>query len=185
MTAAPAAPAPVTPPEFSRPQSLDRIGDNTRPVVIEAAEAERRALAARFGLGAVEALSATCTLRRDATGITVAGMVHARVVQLCVVTGDALPVALDAPLTLRFVPEGVRADDDIELSQDALDVIPFSGGAIELGEAVAETMALALDPFPRGPRADEALRAAGVLQEGEAGPFGALAALRDSLSGER
>ena len=33
--------------------------------------------------------------------------------------------------------------------------------AIELGEAVAETLALALDPFPRSPSAEAALREAG------------------------
>ena len=37
---------------------------------------------------------------------------------------------------------------------------------LTLGEAVAET--LALDPFPRSPAAEEALRQAGVLQEEEA-----------------
>ena len=50
-------------------------------------------------------------------------------------------------------------------------------GAIDLGEVAAETMALALAPFPRGPGADAALKQAGVLSEGEAGPFGALAGL--------
>ena len=43
-------------------------------------------------------------------------------------------------------------------------------------------MALALDPFPRAPGAEEALRAAGVIGEGEAGPFGALAGLKAKLN---
>jgi hypothetical protein len=42
-------------------------------------------------------------------------------------------------------------------------------------------MALALDPFPRAPDADDVLKAAGVLSEGEAGPFAALRALKDRL----
>ncbi|MFM9828686.1 MAG: YceD family protein [Sphingomonas sp.] len=176
----------MTPPEFSRPQPLDRIGDSARPVTIDANEAERRALADRFGLRAVEALSATCGLHRDAQGVTVTGMVQAQVVQTCVVTGDAIPVSIEAPLALRFVADDstATAPEEIELSEDALDVIPFTGSAIDLGDAAAETMALALDSFPRGPRADDALRKAGVLKEGEAGPFGALAGLRDALAGK-
>ena len=42
-------------------------------------------------------------------------------------------------------------------------------------------MALALDPYPRAPGAEAVLRAAGVVSEEEAGPFGALAALRGRL----
>ncbi len=177
----------MTAPEFSRPQPLDRIGDSARSVTIEATEAECRALAERFGLRSVGALSATCALHRDAQGVAVTGVVHARVVQHCVVTGDEVAAMIDEPLALRFVASDAAHDaaaEEIELSPDALDVISFSGGAIDLGEAVAETMALALDPFPRGARADEELRKAGVLKEEEAGPFGALAGLRAMLSGD-
>ena len=65
-----------------------------------------------------------------------------------------------------------------------LDVIKLDGGkagSVDLGEAAAETMALALDPYPRAPEAPNVLREAGVLSEEEAGPFGALAGLRDKL----
>ena len=48
---------------------------------------------------------------------------------------------------------------------------------IDLGEAAAETVALALDPFPRSPRAADVLRDAGVISEEEAKPKGALAGL--------
>ena len=56
----------------------------------------------------------------------------------------------------------------------------YTGGAIDLGEAAAETLALVLDPFPRSPGAQAALREAGVLNEEEAGPFAALAKLKQS-----
>ena len=52
------------------------------------------------------------------------------------------------------------------------------------GTDPAETMAMALDPYPRSPAAAEALAAAGVKREDEAGAFGALAALRDRLAKE-
>ena len=45
-----------------------------------------------------------------------------------------------------------------------------------MGFAFAD--ALALDPYPCGPNADDALKAAGVLSEEQAGPFAALAKLK-------
>ena len=62
-----------------------------------------------------------------------------------------------------------------------LDVVFYDGAAIDLGEAVAETLVLSLDPYPRAPGAGETLKAAGVKSEEEAGPFGALVGLRDKL----
>jgi hypothetical protein len=55
-----------------------------------------------------------------------------------------------------------------------------NGRAIDLGEAVAQTLGLSINPYPRSSEADIALKAAGVKDEGEheAGPFAALAALR-------
>ena len=51
-------------------------------------------------------------------------------------------------------------------------------------EAVAETLSLNLDPYPRAPEADAVLRAAGVRREGgeeKENPFAALAGLKDKL----
>ena len=48
-----------------------------------------------------------------------------------------------------------------------------------MGEAVAETMALAMEPFPRAPDADAYLKEAGVLSEEQASPFAALLGLKD------
>jgi hypothetical protein len=82
-------------------------------------------------------------------------------------------------VSVRFVDESADTGegDEIELDADSLDTIPYEGGAIDLGEAAAETMALALDPFPRGPNAAAVLREAGVISEEEAKPLGALAGL--------
>ena len=53
------------------------------------------------------------------------------------------------------------------------------GETVDLGEALAEQLALALDPYPRAPTADTRIKEIGILSEEEAGPFGALAALKD------
>jgi len=57
-------------------------------------------------------------------------------------------------------------------------VVFYDGSAIDLGGAIADTMALSLDPYPRSASADAALREAGVLTEEQASPFAALAALK-------
>ncbi|CAN5385260.1 hypothetical protein BH09PSE4_BH09PSE4_05200 [soil metagenome] len=169
-------------PEFSRPERLDAIGAGERDVTIAADSGERAALAARFGLVAIERLEARFGLRKDAAGIRARGRLSAALTQACVVTEDSIPVTLDEDFDLRFIPEPDAPDDDeIELSEDSCDVVFFTGGAIDLGEAAAETMALALDPFPRGPRAAEVLAEAGVVAEEDAKPIGALAGLKDML----
>lgn len=168
-------------PEFSRPERVDAIGEREREVAIEADATERAALAERFGLIAVDTLSADLTLRREATGIVVRGRVRGRVRQACVVTDEPVDTEIDEPIALRFVAAGESGEEEIELGAEDLDTVPLEGGAIDLGEAAAETMALALDPFPRAPGAEAALHAAGVLSEEEVRPANAFAALKTAL----
>ena len=115
--------------------------------------------------------------------MTVSGRITAAVTQACVVTGAPVEVQLEEPFVLRFRPRPTagRSDEEIELGENELDVSFYEGGAIDLGEAAAETLALTLDPYPRSSEAAAALKEAGVKSEEEAGPFGALAALRDKL----
>ena len=109
----------------------------------------------------------------------------ANAVQACVASGEDVPEKIDQPFVLRFVPEAEAgidsADEEIELGEAALDEVGYSGSAVDLGEAVAQTLALALNPYPRAPNAEEALRAAGVKIEGEEEKLGAFAALKDLL----
>ena len=168
-------------PEFSRPIRLDAIGSGEHAEAVAADDAERAALAKRFDLLALDRLEATLTLRTEAAGVRVRGRVAADVAQPCGATGEPVPARIDEPVDLLFVAPGSDAGDEVELAEQDCDVVVHDGAAIDLGEAAAETMALALDPFPRSPEADTALKAAGVLGEGEAGPFGGLAALRDAL----
>ncbi len=51
------------------------------------------------------------------------------------------------------------------------------GQAVDLGEAIAQTLGLAINPFPRAPNADEVLKAAGVMQAEDASPFARLKGL--------
>ncbi|MAY95783.1 MAG: hypothetical protein CMH84_04490 [Nocardioides sp.] len=174
-------------PEFSRPCRLDRIGAGESVQAVEATAEERAALAQRFGLLALDRLEAEFHLRREGEGVAANGQLRATATQPCVVTGDPVPARIDEAFELHFLPETADGEPDaeIELSESECDTMFFTGGAIDLGEAAAETMALALDPYPRSEGAPAALKEAGILSEEEAGPVGALAAaLKDKLSGK-
>lgn len=171
-------------PEFSRLRRLDTIGQGDARESITATAAERAALAMRFGLLSVEALSADYTLHREAAGIVATGHVSARVTQACVATDEPVAESIEEDFAIRFVAGVATAGGEIDLDADALDTMFFDGGAVDLGEAAAETMALALDPFPRSPDAEAVLKAAGVKAEEELAaeaPKGALAGLKDLL----
>lgn len=164
-------------PEFARPLRLDQIGAGDNKLSIEANEAERAALARRFALLSIERLSADYAVRRDAVGLLATGRLTGQVVQACVATAAPVPATIDESFTLRFLPEpGDDAPEEVELDAADCDTMFYTGSAIDLGEAAAETLALALDPFPRAPGAEEALREAGVIEEGAVTPLSGLAA---------
>jgi hypothetical protein len=151
MTAEPAAP------EFSRPIAVDRIGTAWRTVALTASDAERAALAARFGLVELPALGAEVKLRRARAGryVEIAGTLRAAVVQTCVVTLEPVPAALEEDFSLLLGPIG-GADDDAPASDLVVDLDqpePLEGDVVDLGELVAQQLSLALDPYPRAPDA--------------------------------
>jgi hypothetical protein len=164
-------------PEFPRPERVDTIGPREREIAVEANADERERLARRFGLLSLDRLEAAFRVRREQAGIKVSG-------QPCSASGEPVPAHIDEAVDLLFVDPGSAATDEVELTADALDTIEIQNGVVDLGEAAAETVALALDPFPRAPNAAEVLRNAGVLSEEEAGPMSGLAAaLKDKLGG--
>jgi uncharacterized metal-binding protein YceD (DUF177 family) len=175
-----------SPLEFSRPLTLDAARRTRTPVVVEANAAERVALARRFDLLGLDMLSATLAVSVTGDVIMLSGPLSAQATQRCVATDEPVPALIDEAMMLRCVPstaDAVDPDAEIELSDEDCDIIDYDGGAIDLGELVAQSFALALDPWPRSAGAEAALKAAGVKSEGEAGAFGALAALKDKLSG--
>jgi uncharacterized metal-binding protein YceD (DUF177 family) len=175
----------VNGPEFSRPERLDTRGEQPRMMEIAAEPAERAALAARFGLIAIDRLEAALAISRSNEEISVDGTLEAEVIQACIASGAPVPAHLIVPFDIRFRPQPAtgHADEELELGESELDVVFYDKAEIDLGEAVAETLSLNLDPYPRSSEADAILREAGVKREGEEekGPFAGLAALKDKL----
>ena len=168
-------------PEMSRIVKLDRLPDDA--VRIEASEDERRKLAGRFGLPAIHELVATIQVTREGEAIAAEGNLTARFDQACAVSGEAFANNVEEPVALRFVPAYSHADtgdeeEEIELSEDELDEVPYEGQSFDLGEAIAQSFGLAIDPYARGPEADVVREDNGLDQPETGAAFSALAALR-------
>ncbi len=145
-------------------------------VEIEATEPERAALAARFGITAIDRLVARITLTDEGPAIDAVGTFEADLIQPCAVSGEDFAVHVSEPIALRFVPRStssVAPEAEIELEADQLDEIEYEGEMFDLGEAVAQSLGLAIDPYAVGPEADRARLEAGVV--GDDAPRGSLA----------
>ena len=177
--------SPVSTSELSRPIKVRGLPGDA--VVIEADAGERAALARRFGLPGIDSLRAEIDLEQRGKAIRATGTLKAAIRQACAISGEDFPANIEEPIDLRFVEEtDLPAPDDeeieIELEADDCDEIEYSGDMFDLGEAVAQSLGLSIDPYAEGPNADAARKAAGIVQEGEQdGPLAAaLAALKKS-----
>jgi len=159
-------------PELSRRIKLAGLPGET--LVIEASPTEREALAARFGLPSIESLRADVELEHRGSAVRATGRLAAKILQTCAISGEDFPVSVDEELDLRFVEHGTleaaqdeNSDIEIELDAEDCDEIEYSGDAFDLGEAIAQTLGLAIDPYAEGPGADAARKKAGIVAEGE------------------
>lgn len=164
---------------FAHDLRLDQIGDGGRLDLV-ADDAERTAIARRLGLVSLARLESHVTFMRSGGCIRAAGRILAALEQSCSVTGDPVAAHVDEPFEILFMPEPPSGgpDEEIELGEGDCDVVFYDGGAIDLGSAIADTLALSLDPYPRSAGADAALKEAGVLTQEQAGPFALLAKMR-------
>ena len=177
----PKAPAP----EFHRPVAIADLGESAgRAMAAEAGEAERDALARRYGVEAVPALSLEAEIAPwGPEGWRVEGRVRARIAQTCVVTLEPLVSEIDEPLRRWFAPEAALAAAAARLTAEQRDDLEALGEAIDLGEIAAEAAALAIDPYPRRPGVAFEGRIHGPpeaepLTDEAARPFAKLAALK-------
>jgi uncharacterized metal-binding protein YceD (DUF177 family) len=184
----PAVNADQTHPEFSRLIALEDI--RTRGIAIEivADEAERSALAMRFSLRALSLLKATLRLDRPTEGsssVQVSGSFNAEVTQTCVVALEPVTQTIHETVSALFVPAPADAStDEIEVPIDGDPPEPLPAEGIDIGELVAEHLALAIDPYPRhhdAPQAPLAYETGDVEQETRENPFAALGQLKGKL----
>ena len=151
---------------------------------------ERAELAGRLGIVGVDALRVAIRIAptsRDRYRLT--GEVKAVVVQTCGVTLEPVQQAIREPLDQAYERGRVRsglsgeaAELAGEISIDPMADDPpeiISGDAIDAGPIIEETVAMALDPFPRKPDAALDVSEAGNPEAPAApSPFAALADLK-------
>ncbi|HKF71139.1 MAG TPA: DUF177 domain-containing protein [Stellaceae bacterium] len=139
-------------PEFSRRVQLARLGAHEAIYPIRAEAAEREALARRFDLLSLDRLEAEIRLQRLAGGmVRLNGRLAADAVQACVVSLEPVASVLEQDFTVLYGPTEPGKSVMVNLETDEAEV--FDGDAIDIGEAVTQQLALALDPYPRAPGA--------------------------------
>ena len=148
-------------------------------MIIEANPDECAALAARFGVLAIENLRAEANFSTKDDAVLAHGTFTADIIQPCAVTRDPLSYSVDEAFSLRFVPLGrmgdYEEDAEFELTEDDLDEIEYEGDAFDIGEAIAQELGLAIDPYREGPDADAVREDAGIESDEERVPSGPLA----------
>ena len=145
--------------EFSRRLRLDKLAGGPVERTLEAQPKECGELRQRLGLDGLFSLSGTLKVARliDSPLIRVEGSFTARVRQTCVVKLEPF----EADVGERFVqlytldPAAAEAEEGevlVALDDDEPPE-PLTGDSLDLGEVLAEQLALALDPHPRAPDA--------------------------------
>jgi uncharacterized metal-binding protein YceD (DUF177 family) len=162
------------PVEFSRPLVVDRIPKSGSREVIAAEGAELEALARRMKLPAVHALRAELWARPWRGGLELEGAAEADIDQVSVISLETFRQSMRFAIQRYFLPHGSLSPD----AEDEADAI--ENGMIDMGEVVAETLALELEPYPRKPGEIFSGQTEPEGPAEKASPFAALARHRGS-----
>lgn len=143
-------------PEFSRPVEWRAGGKPRISLTIRAIAEERAALARRLALLTLDDLEATVVIRLLAGGtrLELSGRLRAAVSQSCVVTLAPVESVIDEEFVVVYAPPDAATDELVMglAGDDSWDE-PWPGDVLDVGEAVAQQLALAIDPYPRAPGA--------------------------------
>ena len=143
--------------EFSRLVEVSRVPPGGMDEVIEADAGERARLAGRLGVPRILSLSARFSLMPwRQGGVRVRGRIEAELEQVCVVSLEPFVQRVSEEVERYFAGEAapgwsgaVHHLDSLE--DDEPDLV--TDGEIDLGELAAETLVLAVEPYPRKPGA--------------------------------
>lgn len=155
--------------EFSREVEIARVPVGGRPFAIAAEPSERVALARRLGVERIDRLRAEGTVARTPGEplLTLTGRLETEVTQRCVVTLEPVASRLEVELHRVFALGPGSQEEEIVLDPLREEPEPLEGELLDLGEIVAEELALALDPYPRAPGAGVADGGPDATEEGE------------------
>ena len=154
--------------------SVDHIRpDSLNFFKFSANDYECQLLAARFHFIDVKALSAEVSVNKSARNCwDVTGQLRGHVVQACGVTGVPLRETVDFLIEERYVRIS-NSFKEVEVLIDETE--PLENGAINIGEMLAQSLAVAVTPWPRAVEAPETFA---IGEESLDHPFAGLAALK-------
>lgn len=135
--------------EFSRIENLPKLAARDKPLVLTADEGERRALAKRAGIPAIEFFETSFKVSKTGPEtFEITGTIKATLILTCGRSLKDFTSKIEESFTETFITQGgydKMAEDDLE-ERDDYEV--FEGDEIDLGEMAAQLMILAIDPFP-------------------------------------
>lgn len=130
--------------EFSRPLQVDRVPALGCHERLAADEKECAALAKRFDLPSIHSLGGMLkVVPWRGGGLKVTGTLNARVDQVSVISLETFTSDLEFAIERYFLSPRAgqpAAEEDVDVIEN---------GSVDLGEILAESMALELDPYPR------------------------------------
>lgn len=170
-------------PVLSRPLKVDEIKDGSSAEIV-VKDADLEAVANMLDLVALERLVFAYRFDHHGGGrLRLTGTLRGSATQTCVISLDPVETAVEVPVEQEFWPRGLIA----QLEENTAD----SGGAglldwpesivdgmIDLGPVIYESLATALDPYPRREGASFDWSQGSGDEEPRSGPFAALAALK-------
>lgn len=173
------------PTPLARPLKVEEIADGATGE-IAATPAEMAAIAGMLDLVALDRLTLSYRLARGGEGrLHLSGRVTARVTQTCVVSLEPVDASIDVPVEVDFWPvplfEALEHSAEEPGHTGLLDwPEPIVDGKIDLGPVLYETLATALDPYPKREGASFQWSQEGATgpEPSNTGPFAALAALK-------
>jgi uncharacterized metal-binding protein YceD (DUF177 family) len=179
-------PAPeIVPPPLARTLRFDELKDGEE-LSIEVNPGEREAVASLLDLAALDRLSFSFRVQRRGQGrLAIHGTLAASVTQTCVVSLEPVASTLEVPVEIEFWPLHLIEDRaetvDDAASHGTLDwPEPIVDNKIDLGSVLYETLATALDPYPKrnGVSFQWSEGAADTATESGESPFAALKRLK-------
>ena len=153
---------------------VDRIRpDSPNFYKFVASDKELKSLATRFKFLDVLSLSAELTICKSAHDCwDVVGQLRGVVVQACSSSGVPLRETVDFLIEERYV-RSVDNQEEVEVHVGGTE--PLENEAINIGELLAQSLAIAVTPWPRAPEAPELYTSGEELPDH---PFAGLAALK-------
>lgn len=162
--------APQTKHEWSHIILEDDVVSKPSKLTITANETERKAVAKRLGIVAIERLETDLTLTRNKGNmvIHIVGNLRATVTQRCIVTLEPVTEVIeeeyegwfaDSNQAVSFAKakrERMTLQEQMEqpLLEEQEDPEPIIDGKIDLGEFTTQYLSLALNPYPRAEGAE-------------------------------